>query len=78
VARAEYQSNLRKGSPESQKALARTYIDVGRQDMARQVLERLLRRQPKDADAAALLRRAQGPPTLKIAPLPPDPEGDAG
>jgi tetratricopeptide (TPR) repeat protein len=77
VARAEYQSNIRKGSPESQKALARTYMEVGRQDMAREVLERLLRKRPEDGEAAALLRQAQGPPTLKIAPLPADPEGDA-
>lgn len=76
VTRAEYQANIGKGSPPSQRALARAYLEAGRQDMARTVLTRLLRKQPEDVSAQDLLRQAQGPPTLKIAPLPPDPEGD--
>lgn len=76
VSRAEYRANLGKGSAPSQRDLARAYLEAGRQDMARTVLTRLLRKVPDDPSAQELLRQAQGRPTLKIAPLPPDPEGD--
>lgn len=76
VSHAEYQANIGKGSLPTQRALARTYLDTGRQDMARTVLTRILRKAPEDAATQALLRQAQGPPTLKITPLPLDPEGD--
>lgn len=78
VSRARYQSRVRHGSVESLLALARVYLEVGRQDLAGSTLERVLRRSPESAEARTLLAQAQGPPTLKIDPLPPDPAGDAG
>jgi len=77
VSRAEYQANISKGSLPAQLALARTYLDVGRQDLAREVLGRVRRKSPEHPEMAALLWRAEGPPTLKIPALPADPNGDA-
>jgi tetratricopeptide (TPR) repeat protein len=77
VSRAEYQSNIAKGSVPGQLGLARAYVKVGRQDLARNVLERILRKSPGHPEATALLRKAQAPPSLQIPPLPVDPEGDA-
>jgi len=77
VSRAEYQANISKGAVLAQLALVRTYLEVGRQDLAREVLGRVRRKNPEHPEVAELLRQADGPPTLKIPPLPADPEGDA-
>lgn len=77
LSRAEYQANVRQGSVPAQLELAKAYLETGRQDLAREVLARVLRKAPQHREALALRERAAGPPTLKIPPLPRDPAGDA-
>lgn len=77
VSRAVYRVNITRGDPASQAALARVYLEVGRQDLARATLEKLRRRDPAHPDLPQLERRAAGPPTLKIPALPPEPQGEA-
>lgn len=73
---ALYSANVSRASLPHQLRLARAYLDAGRQDLAREVLERAGRKHPDDPEIARLLRRAEGPPTLRIEALPPDPEHD--
>jgi tetratricopeptide (TPR) repeat protein len=77
VRRADYRVSIAHGALPAQLDLARVYIDVGRQDLARNVLERARRRFPDSTEIAALARRAQGPPTFRVEPLPPDTDGDS-
>ena len=77
VRRAQFRVDVEHGTVASQLNLARVYVDVGREDLARKVLQRVRERAPNDKDVAALMRRARGGPSLRIDPLPPDPEGDS-
>ncbi len=74
---ALYAANISRGSLPHQIRLVRAYLQAGRQDLARETLERVRRKHPEDPAIARLLREAEGPPTLHIEPLPADPEHDS-
>lgn len=77
VSRAVYRVNISRGDPAAQVALVRTYLEVGRQDLALETLTRLRRRDPTNPALPRLEREARREPTLRIPPLPPDPEASA-
>lgn len=67
---------VERGAQAAQLAQAQALLDLGRNDDARQVLERAWSKAPHTPAIEAMLRRCDQPPTLRIEPLPPDAEGD--
>jgi predicted Zn-dependent protease len=74
---AQHRVIIERGSLSSQLAQARLLLKMGREDMARVVLNRARAKAPDHPEITRLLNLAQGPMSLKIPPLPPDPEAEA-
>ncbi len=68
---------VERGVLPAQLAQAQALLDLGRNDDARQVMERAWSKAPHTPEVEAMLRRCDDPSTLHIEPLPPDPAGDA-
>ena len=68
---------VERGALAPQLAHAQALLDMGRNDDAREVLERAWAKAPRNPKIEAMLLRTDEPPSFKAEPLPPDPEGDA-
>ena len=77
VSVAEYQIDKTRGALPEQLSLIRTYLEIGREDLARRTILQTRRSHGDSKELDDLAKQAQGPPTLRILPLPVDPEGDA-
>jgi tetratricopeptide (TPR) repeat protein len=73
---AQHRVIIERGSLSSQLAQAKLLLKMGRQDLARIVLNRAQAKAPDNPEIERLLSLAQGPMTLKIPSLPPDPEAE--
>jgi len=76
VDRAGQRVVVERGTLPTQLAHASALLDMGRNDEARDELERAWGKSPGNTQVEAMLRRCDKPPSLKIEPLPPDAEGD--
>lgn len=74
---ARHRVIIERGALPAQLAQVKVLLELGRNDLARDVLERAWAKAPGHPEIKRLARLAEGPSTMRIPPLPSDPVGDA-
>ena len=73
---ARHRVIIEKGSVTAQLAQVKVLLELGRQDLARDVLDRAWAKAPGNPEIKRLAQLAEGPSTMRIPTLPSDPAGD--